>query len=71
MSLMFPEGIEFEPKDDQDWNRMGIMMKIIDKTIRYNAQFLVGGLEDSLKDIIAYAAMLLEIDSEEADEDIS
>ena len=71
MSLMFPEGIEFEPKDDQDWNRMGIMMKIIDKIIRYNAQFLVGGHEDSLKDIIAYAAMLLEIDSEEADEDIS
>ena len=62
MKLFFPEGMKLE--SDSDWNRMGIMFKIIDKLIRYNVNFSTVGHPDSLHDIAVYSTMLLELDNE-------
>ena len=62
MELFFPEG--FSPESESDWNRMGILMKVVDKLIRYTSNFSEGGHEDSMHDISVYCQMLLELDNE-------
>ena len=60
MKEIFPDGIPM--LDPNDFNRAGIVFKIIDKVIRYSANFSEGGHKDSLHDISVYCIMLMELD---------
>lgn len=62
MKILFPKGLPvYSP---EDWNRLGILMKIQDKLVRYSANFTDGGHDDSLHDISVYCIMLMELDTE-------
>lgn len=61
MQLLHPEGLELQGR--KDFNRLGIWVQIISKLTRY-AQNIETGHEDSLRDLIVYSAMLLELDLE-------
>jgi hypothetical protein len=63
MEMLFPLVVQMNCKSD--WNRMGIVYKIVDKLIRYSANFHKGGHEDSLHDISVYCQMLQELDNEQ------
>jgi len=62
MMLLFPYGLN--TTNSKNFNRIGIMNKIVDKLIRYSANYSQGGHEDSLTDISIYAQMLKELDNE-------
>lgn len=59
---MFPHG--FRIRNSHDANRMGVMVQIVGKLVRYAANVNDGGHDDSLLDLSVYAAMLLELDLE-------
>lgn len=59
---LFPEGVNLVTADDHA--RFAILTLIYGKLVRYTGSFAKGGHEDSLTDIIAYTAMLKEVDEE-------
>lgn len=67
MRIMFPHGINCTSVDD--FNRMGILVQIVAKTMRYCEQFSSGGHDDSLLDVAVYSQMLRELDEEVASRD--
>ena len=62
---------------EDDWGRIAILLQIIGKIVRYKNNFhnIYSGvdrkefdqIEDSLKDIIVYTAILMELDDEAKD----
>lgn len=58
--ILFPDGILL--KTEKDFNRFAMMGAVLNKMIRYAAQFEKGGHTDSARDAIVYAAILREID---------
>lgn len=58
---LFPNGITLST--DHDYNRFSVLMHILNKIMRYSANW-PSGHPDSLKDLVVYAAMLLELDEE-------
>lgn len=63
---LFPDGISTTSSHDPvgDCNRLGILVQVVSKLTRYCQNFNAGGHIDSLDDLIVYAAMLQELDSE-------
>lgn len=61
---LFPNGVELETADDHA--RFAILTLLFGKLTRYCGSFANGGHEDSLTDMIAYTAMLKEVDEEAA-----
>lgn len=59
---LFPEGVEL--KTPEDHTRFAILTLMFGKLTRYVGSFAKGGHEDSLTDLIAYTAMLKEVDDE-------
>lgn len=59
------EGVS--PKTAEDWNRMGVLLQIMSKLSRYVENFHKGGHEDSIEDMMVYAAMLNELDQDAKD----
>lgn len=59
---LFPEGVEL--KTAEDHTRFAILTLMFGKLTRYAGSFAKGGHEDSLTDLIAYTAMLKEVDEE-------
>lgn len=59
---LFPEGVEL--KTAEDHTRFAILTLMFGKLTRYVGSFANGGHEDSLTDLIAYTAMLKEVDEE-------
>jgi hypothetical protein len=60
---LFPNGLSL--RTPGDFNRMAILMQIVNKVTRYAANFYDGGHDDSLDDISVYSMMLRELDGEE------
>lgn len=58
--VLFPHGIELKVK--KDYERFALIVKIVDKTLRYTRNFNNRPSPDHLRDIIACAAMLAELD---------
>jgi len=63
MEALFPNGIKLDTPND--FNRYSVLVHIVTKIGRYVRSFENGGHEDSLNDLIVYAAMLLELDKTE------
>lgn len=59
---MFPDGVLLVKESDH--TRFAILTLLFGKLTRYCGNFDRGGHEDSLTDIIAYTAMLKEVDQE-------
>lgn len=59
---LFPEGVQLNSADDH--SRFAILTLLFGKLTRYCGSFNRGGHEDSLTDLIAYTAMLKEVDQE-------
>lgn len=59
---LFPEGVQLTTADDH--SRFAILTLMFGKLTRYCGSFSRGGHEDSLTDLIAYTAMLKEVDQE-------
>lgn len=59
---LFPEGVQLNSADDH--SRFAILTLMFGKLTRYCGSFNRGGHEDSLTDLIAYTAMLKEVDQE-------
>ena len=59
---LFPEGIQLLTPEDH--TRFAILTLLFGKLTRYCGSFNRGGHEDSLTDLIAYTAMLKEVDQE-------
>jgi len=53
-----------ELKTPADYNRMGLLVQIVNKVSRYAQMFKEGGHDDSLDDLSVYAMMLKEIDND-------
>ena len=61
-AALFPNGISVSSPDAA--NRLGVLVQIISKLVRYAENFERGGQDDSLLDLSTYAAMLRELDAE-------
>lgn len=59
MGALFPGKLVLEYTED--WNRLGVLTQIIHKLCRYSNDFNKPH-EDSIHDIMVYAAMLAELD---------
>ncbi len=59
MQALFPDGVDLSSADDQ--GRYALVSMIAGKLLRYTRNFQEGH-QDSLDDMIAYAAMLSELD---------
>ena len=62
ISALFPDGIYIIPGEENKTNKIGIIFMIVHKIMRY-CNSMPDGHNDSLKDIIVYAAMMEEIDT--------
>ena len=60
---LFPDGVLLVT--ELDHTRFAIFTLVFGKLTRYAANFSTGGHEDSLSDLIAYTAMLQEMDEEQ------
>lgn len=64
MAALFPEGVVLKSDDEHGrWHLFNLMMV---KMSRYAMQWYEGGHADSLRDIAVYAAMLEQMDHENA-----
>lgn len=59
MDALMPNGITV--KGTADWNRLGVIVQIMNKLTRYTQDFN-SPHEDSVSDMIVYSAMLQELD---------
>jgi hypothetical protein len=59
---LFPDGVVLVTEADH--TRFAILTLLFGKLTRYAGSFATGGHEDSLTDLIAYTAMLKEVDQE-------
>lgn len=59
---LFPDGVTLQTPEDH--TRFAILTLAFGKLTRYAGSFHRGGHEDSLTDLIAYVAMLKEVDQE-------
>jgi hypothetical protein len=57
---LFPSGLDIRTIEEA--NRLATLNQVLAKITRYCEQFQNGGHEDSLNDLIVYAAMLIELD---------
>lgn len=66
MIVLFPDGISATSAEDpvSGCNRLGIIVQIVGKLMRYCSTFNAGGHADSLDDLAVYAMMLQELDQE-------
>ena len=55
---LFPDGLDARNFTAEDWSRFGFFMQLVNKCVRYAANFEQGGHQDSARDAIVYAAML-------------
>lgn len=62
MESLFPSGIGLSSQDDHC--RFGLFAAMVAKIARYSANFSNGGHSDSLTDLMAFAAMLKDVDDE-------
>jgi hypothetical protein len=62
MTGLFPTGMRCN--SEEDFNRMGCLVQVVGKLVRYSAQFDRFGHEDSLEDLAVYTMMLQELDDE-------
>jgi hypothetical protein len=62
---LFPDGVTLVTESDH--TRFAILTLLFGKLTRYAGNFHRGGHEDSLTDMIAYTAMLKEVDQEAAE----
>lgn len=60
---LFPDGVLL--MTELDHTRFAIFTLVFGKLTRYAANFSTGGHKDSLSDLIAYTAMLQEMDEEQ------
>jgi hypothetical protein len=67
MDAIFPDGIFAK---GEDWNRIGMLIQMVNKLTRYIQNFDRGGHEDSLYDLSVYCHMLLELDRERSVKDL-
>ena len=62
MEALFPGG--FYAFGPDAFNRLGVIVQIVSKLVRYTGAMKDGGHDDSLLDLSTYAAMLRELDAE-------
>ena len=62
LMALFPGGFKID--NDQDANRLAIVLHIADKLARYCKQMKSGGHVDSLDDVSVYAQLLQQFDAE-------
>lgn len=62
MEALFPGG--FYAFGPDAFNRLGVIVQIVSKLVRYTGTMKDGGHDDSLLDLSTYAAMLRELDAE-------
>lgn len=60
LKALFPDGLHLMSADD--FTRFGVFNAIVGKMNRQAANFDKGGHLDSMRDIIAFAAMQIEVD---------
>jgi hypothetical protein len=61
MNGLFPNGLHIKSNDISSFNRLGIIVQIATKLLRYSASLTKGGHADSAHDMMVYAAMLEEL----------
>lgn len=66
MMALFPEGLQITTSGE--WNRIGILVQLVNKLGRYCANAHVGGHKDSSRDKVVYAAMLDELTPNESND---
>lgn len=62
MMGLFPNGLTVN--DPDDWNRLALVINCAGKLQRYTQSFTRGGHQDSVHDLMVYAAMLEELTHE-------
>ena len=65
-SMKYYSRTSIELKVKKDYERFALIVKIVDKTLRYTRNFNKDPSPDHLRDIIACAAMLAELDQSTA-----